>query len=47
MNGDPAQFGELVDAGLAAKAAVATAFYAAKRHLGFVVDGGAVDVANA
>ena len=47
LNGDPAQFGELVDAGLAAKPAIAAAFHAAKWHLRFVVHGGAIDVANA
>ncbi len=47
MHGDPAQFGEFADASLATKSAVSAAFHAAKRHLSFIVNGGAVDVANA
>ena len=34
LNRDPAQFRKLIDTCLAAKAAIATAFHTAKRHLG-------------
>src|SRR3954447_18569021 len=47
LDGDPAQIGELGDAGLAAEAAVARSLHAAERHLRFVMYGRAVDVADA
>src|SRR5690606_24966289 len=47
LHGYPAQLGELVDARLAAETAETAALDAAERHLGLVVHGGAVDVADA
>src|SRR5512132_3174682 len=47
LDRDPAQLGELVDGGLAAEAAPPAALDPAERHLGLVVDGRAVDVADA
>src|SRR5690606_35093848 len=46
LHGDPAQFGELVDARLAAEAPDAAALDAAERHLRLVVDRRAVDVTD-
>ena len=46
LNGHPAHFGERIDARLAAEATVTRGFGATKRHLRFVMDGGAVDMAN-
>ena len=46
-DGDPAQFGEGLDPGLAAEAAVARGAGSAERHLRLVGDGRAVDVADA
>lgn len=43
---DPAQFGESLDAGLAAEAPVSRILDSAAGHLGLVVNGGAVDVAD-
>jgi len=47
LDGDPAQFGEGVDAGPSAKAAIAGSLDAAEGHLRLVMDGGAVDMADA
>src|SRR5277367_1357571 len=44
---DPAQLGEFFEGGFAAEAAVTAVFYAAEGHLRLVVNGGAVDVADA
>ena len=46
-DGDPAQLGEFFEGGVAAESAVAAVLYAAEGHLGLVVDGGAVDMADA
>src|SRR3954467_10131637 len=47
LDRDPAQLGETVDAGLAAEAAVAGGFGAAEGHLRLVMNGRAVDMADA
>lgn len=47
FHGDPAQFGEAVDASLATEFAIARRLGAAEGHLRFVMHGRAVDVADA
>jgi hypothetical protein len=47
LDGDPARFGEAIDALPPAELAIAGGADAAEGHLGFVVHGGAVDVADA
>ncbi len=47
LYGYPAQVGEGFNAGLAAKAANTAVLDTTERHLGFVVDSRAVDVADA
>ena len=47
LDRDPTQFGEAVDAGLAAEATVTGSLGAAERHLCLVMHGRAVDVADA
>src|SRR5262245_56728759 len=47
LDGDPPQLRELGDRGLSAEAAVAGVLDPAEGHLRLVVDGGAVDVADA
>jgi hypothetical protein len=47
LHRDPAQVGELRDAGLAAEAAHPAAFDAAERHLRFIVHRGRIDMADA
>src|SRR6266700_3115954 len=46
LGGDPAQFGELIDARFPAKASVAGRPDTSEGHLRLVMDGGAVDVTN-
>ena len=46
VDGDPAQFGELLDSGATAEPSVAAFFRTAEGHLCFVMNGGAVDVAH-
>src|SRR5581483_7864896 len=46
LDRDPAQLGELVDAGFAAKATVARSLHASERHLRLVMHGRSIDVAD-
>ena len=46
LDGHPSQLGELVDGSFASKATVTAGLDAAERHLWFVMDGWAIDVAN-
>src|ERR1700759_5136843 len=46
LDRDPAQFGDLVDHGVAAETAIAAGLGAAERHLRLVSDGRAVDMAD-